>query len=91
MGNGILPRTSEWKRFIVYTYHKPLKSMGTLNRLTLAMLDLDFEVRYKKGSEMLADFLSRSSNKLVLFLFWTKIGCLNRAVAAEWVNVSINH
>ena len=32
----------------------------TLNRLTLAMLDIDFEIRYKKGSEMPADFLSRS-------------------------------
>ena len=53
------------RRFIVYTDHKPLESMGTLhtktlNRLTLAMLDFDFEIRYKKGSEMPADFLSRS-------------------------------
>ena len=38
------------RRFIVYTDHKPLESMGTLhtktlNRLTLAMLDFDFEIR----------------------------------------------
>ena len=53
------------RHFIVYTDHKSLESMGTLhtktlNRLTLAMLDFDFEIRYKKGSEMPADFLSRS-------------------------------
>ena len=34
--------------------------MRSVNRLTLAMLDFDFEIRYKKGSEMPADFLSRS-------------------------------
>ena len=56
------------RRFIVYTDHEPLESMGTLhtktlNRLTLAMLDFDFEIRYKKGSEMPADFLSRSFNQ----------------------------
>ena len=53
------------RRFIVYTNHKPFESMGTLhtktlNRLTLAVLDFDFEIRYKKGTEMPADFLSRS-------------------------------
>ena len=53
------------RRFIVYLDHKPLESMGTLhtktlNRLTLAMLDFDFEIRYKKGLETPADFLSRS-------------------------------
>ena len=32
----------------------------TFNRLILAMLDFDFEIQYKKGSEMPADFLSRS-------------------------------
>ena len=53
------------RRFILYTEHKPLETLGTLhtktmNRLQLAMMDLDFEIRYKKGSEMPADFLSRS-------------------------------
>jgi hypothetical protein len=53
------------RRFVLYTYHKPFKSLGTLhtqmmNRLQLAMMDIDFEIRYKKGSEMPADFLSRS-------------------------------
>ena len=36
----------------------------TLNRLTLGMLDFDFEIRYKKGSEMPADFLSRSLEQI---------------------------
>jgi hypothetical protein len=53
------------RRFILYTDHKPLETLGTLhtktmNRLQLAMMDFDFEIRYKKGSEMPADFLSRS-------------------------------
>jgi hypothetical protein len=51
--------------FILYTDHKPLESLGTLhtktmNRLQLAMMDFDFEIRYKKGSKMPADFLSQS-------------------------------
>jgi hypothetical protein len=51
MGYGILPR-----RFIPYTDHKTLESLGTLhtkkmNRLQLAMIDFDFEIRYKKESE----------------------------------------
>ena len=50
---------------IVYTDHKPLESMATLHtktlyRLKLALLDFDFEIGYKKGSEMLADLISRS-------------------------------
>ncbi len=56
------------RRFILYTDHKPLETLGTLhtktmNRLQLAMMDFDFEIRYKKGSEMPADFLSRSYNE----------------------------
>jgi hypothetical protein len=51
------------RRFILYTDHKPLETLGmlhtkTMNRLQLAMMD--FKIRYKKGSEMPADFLSRS-------------------------------
>jgi hypothetical protein len=57
------------RRFIMYTDHKPLETMGTLhtktmNRLQLAMMDFDFEIRYKKGSEMPADFLSRSFSEI---------------------------
>ncbi len=52
------------RRFILYTDHKPLETLGplhtkTMNRLQLAMMDFDFEIRYKKGSDMPADFLSR--------------------------------
>ena len=70
------------RRFIVYTDHKPLESMcplqtKTLNRLTLTMLDFDFEIRYKKGSEMPADFLSRS------FLQTCAISILDK----DWVSL----
>ena len=49
------------KRFILYTDHKPLEKLNhlhkkTLNRLQLTMLDYDFEIRYKKGIQMPADF-----------------------------------
>jgi hypothetical protein len=41
------------RRFILYTYYKPLESLGalhtkTINRLQLAMMDFDFKIRYKK-------------------------------------------
>ena len=73
------PEHLRGRRFIVYTDHKPLESMGTLhtktlNRLTLAMLDFDFEIRYKKGTEMPETFCPDHSNKIVQFPFWTKIG-----------------
>ena len=56
------------KRFVLYSDHRPLESLGTLhtktmNRLALALMDFDFEIRYCKGEEMPADFLSRSSNE----------------------------
>jgi hypothetical protein len=35
-----------------------------MNRLQLAMMDFDFEIRYKKGSEMPADFLSRGFTEM---------------------------
>jgi hypothetical protein len=52
------------RRFILYTDHKPLETLGTLhtktmNRLQLAMMDFDFEIRCKKGSEMPADFIKK--------------------------------
>jgi hypothetical protein len=52
------------KRFILYTDHKPLENLGhlhkkTLNRLQIAMNEFDFEIRYKKGINMPADYLSR--------------------------------
>jgi hypothetical protein len=79
MGNGILPRTPERKK--VFTDHNPLESLGTLHtktmsRLQLAMMDFDFEIRYKKGSEILADYLSRS---------FTKIGAIS-ALDMNWAH-----
>jgi hypothetical protein len=52
------------KRFILYTDHKPLEKLGhlhskTMNRLQTALLEHDFVIQYKKGSNMPADYLSR--------------------------------
>jgi hypothetical protein len=60
-------------QFILYTNHKPLELLGTLhtktmNRLQLAMLDFDFEIRCKKGSEIPADYLSWSFSKITAIL-----------------------
>jgi hypothetical protein len=54
------------KHFILYTDHKPLEKLGkvhtrTFNRLQELMNEFDFEICYKKGSEMPADFLSRNA------------------------------
>jgi len=52
------------KRFILYTDHKPLEKLGhlhskTMNQLQTALLEHDFVIQYKKGSNMPADYLSR--------------------------------
>jgi RNase H-like domain found in reverse transcriptase/Integrase zinc binding domain len=52
------------KRFILYTDHKPLEKLGhlhskTLIRLQMALLEHEFVIQYKKGSNMPADYLSR--------------------------------
>ena len=52
------------RHFTLFTDHKPLEKLGkvhtrTLNRLQEVMNTYDFEIIYKKGSEMPADFLSR--------------------------------
>jgi hypothetical protein len=52
------------KRFILFTDHKPLEKLGhlhskMLNRLQTALLEHDFVIQYKKGSNMPADYLSR--------------------------------
>ncbi len=52
------------KQFILCTDHKPLEKLGhlhskMLNRLQAALLEHDFVIQYKKGSNMPADYLSR--------------------------------
>jgi hypothetical protein len=53
------------RKFTLYTDHRPLEKLGKvhtkmLNRLKEAMNTFDFEIIYKKGSEMPADYLSRN-------------------------------
>jgi len=53
------------RRFLLFTDHKPLEKLGsvhtrTLHRIQEAMMEFDFEIHYKKGEEMPADFLSRN-------------------------------
>ena len=52
------------RHFKLYTDHKPLEKWGkvhtrTFHRLQEIMNTFDFEIEYKKGSEMPADFLSQ--------------------------------
>ena len=58
------------RHFTLFTDHKPLEKLGkvhtqTLNRLQEIMNTFDFEIVYKKGSEMPADFLSRNVVDLI--------------------------
>jgi hypothetical protein len=52
------------KQFILYMDHKPLEKLGhlhnkMLNRLQSALLEQNFIMQYKKGSNMPADYLSQ--------------------------------
>jgi hypothetical protein len=52
------------KKLILYTDHKPLQKLGHLhskrmNQFQTALLEHDFIIQYKKGSDMPADYLSR--------------------------------
>jgi Integrase zinc binding domain len=54
------------RQFKLFTDHKPLEKLGkvhtkTLNRLQQMMNFFSFEIIYKKGEEMPADFLSRNA------------------------------
>jgi hypothetical protein len=53
------------KQFLLFTDHKPLEKLGkvhtkTLYRIQEAMLQYDFEIHYRKGEEMPADYMSRN-------------------------------
>jgi hypothetical protein len=53
------------RKFTLITDHRPLEKLGkvhtkTLNRLQEVMNSFDFDIIYKKGSEMPADYLSRN-------------------------------
>jgi hypothetical protein len=52
------------KKFILYMDYKPLEKLGhlhskTMNRFQMALLEHDFIIQYKKGSDMPADYLLR--------------------------------
>jgi len=60
------------RKFTLITDHRPLEKLGkvhtkTLNRLQEIMNTYDFEITYRKGSEMPADYLSRN---LVAAISW---------------------
>jgi len=71
------------KRFLLFTDHKPLEKLGvvhtkTLHRIQEVMMEYDFEIHYKKGEEMPADFLSRNISSLTDDLSPDKIGLEQR-------------
>jgi hypothetical protein len=52
------------RKFILYMDHKPLEKLGhlhskTMNRFQTSLLEHDFIIQYKKGSDMPANYLSR--------------------------------
>jgi hypothetical protein len=58
--------------FKLFTDHKPLEKLGkvhtkTLNRLQQMMNQFSFEIIYKQGNEMPADFLSRNAIDSIQF------------------------
>jgi hypothetical protein len=60
------------RHFKLFTDHKPLEKLGkvhtkTLNRLQQMMNLFSFEIIYKKGDEMPADFLSRNAVDAINF------------------------
>jgi hypothetical protein len=70
--------------FMSYTDHRPLEKLGKvhtkmLNRLQESMNTFDFEIVYKKGSEMSADYLSRN----LISTIWLKSDKLLQAQAAD--------
>ncbi len=71
------------QKFTLYTDHRPLEKLGkvhtkTLNRLQEAMNTYDFEIIYKKGSELPADYLSRN---LISAISWNSEDLLQAQTA----------
>ena len=69
MYHGTFQNLSGVREFELFTDHKPLGTLGkvhtqTFNRLLLATIDFDFEIPYKKGSEIPAYNLSRDHDAL---------------------------
>ena len=61
------------RKFTLFTDHKPLEKLGkvhtkTFNRLQEMMTEFDFEMCYKPGKEMPADYLSRMDAELICSL-----------------------
>ena len=62
------------RHFTVFSDHKPLETSGkkhetTSNRIKEAFMEWDFTIKYKKGSEMPADFLSRNVVESIEFSY----------------------
>jgi hypothetical protein len=60
------------RHFKLFTDHKPLEKLGkvhtkTLNRLQQMMNVFSFDIIYKQGNEMPADFLSRNAVDAIKF------------------------
>jgi hypothetical protein len=58
------------RHFTVFSDHKPLEKLGkkhdkTLSRIQEAFMQWDFEIKYKKGIEMLAGYLSKNVVKAI--------------------------
>jgi len=63
-GKDFVNEYLQGKQFILYMDHKPLEKLvhlysKTLNRLKTALLEHNFIIQYKKGSNIQADSLSR--------------------------------
>jgi hypothetical protein len=59
------------RKFKLITDHRPIETLGkvhtkTLNRLLEVMNTYDFDIIYKKGSEMPADYLSQNLVNAIL-------------------------
>jgi len=78
------------RRFLLFTDHKPLEKLGsvhtrTLHRIQEAMMEFDFEIHFKKGEEMPADFLLRNVCSLMVKLSNDNTdGYNSRTPSSQW-------